>query len=141
MIKRILVATDASEYSRHALSAAIEYAKQFQAEIELLHVVSQPSIGYPELSGYFFAYSEEQVNEIGKQILDETLKGIDIGQVKISRKVVSGYPQTAILDEIKRDIDLVIMGTRGHSPIGGALIGSVTQRILAEAPCPVLVVK
>jgi nucleotide-binding universal stress UspA family protein len=141
MVKRILVATDASEYSRHALTSAIEYAKQFQAEIELLHVVTQPPIVYPDLSGYFFSYSDEQVNEIGKHVLEETLKGIDTGQVKINRKVVSGYPQTAIVDEIKRDIDLVIMGTRGHSPIGGALIGSVTQRVLADAPCPVLIVK
>ncbi|HWQ71161.1 MAG TPA: universal stress protein [Desulfitobacteriaceae bacterium] len=141
MVKRILVATDASEYSRHALIIAVEYAKQFQAEIELLHVVHQPPLVYPELGGYFFSYSDEQIKEIGKHVLEETLKGIDTGQVKINRKIVPGYPQTAILDEIKRDIDLVILGTRGHSPIAGALIGSVTQRVLADAPCPVLVVK
>lgn len=139
MVKRILVATDASEYSRHALITAIEYAKQFQAEIELLHVVHQPhTIVFPESD---YIYSDKQVNEIGKHVLEKTLKGIDTGQVKINRKVISGYPQTAIIDEIKRNIDLVIMGTRGHSPIGGVLIGSVTQRVLADASCPVLVVK
>ncbi len=141
MIKRILVASDASEYSRHALSVAVEYAKQFNAEIELIHVVTQPTMAYPDLAGNFLLYSDEQIAEIGKDVLDATLEGIDMGQVPITRKVISGYPATAILDELRRDIDLVVMGSKGHGPIASVFVGSVTQRVLAEAPCPVLVVK
>ena len=141
MIKRILVATDASEYSRHALSTAVEYAKQFNAEIELIHVVTQPTMAYPDLAGNFLLFSDEQIAEIGKDVLDATLKGIDVGQVPITRKVISGYPATAILDELRRDIELVVMGPKGHGPIASVFVGSVTQRVLADAPCPVLVVK
>lgn len=141
-MKKILVTTDASEYSRRGLTTAIEYAKQFQSEIELLHVVSQP-LNFVDVysGGYIYTYSQEQIDEMGKQVFEETLRGIDTGQVKISMKVVTGYPASAILKEISRGVDLIVMGSRGHGPIAGALTGSVTLRVLADSSCPVLVVK
>ncbi|KUG03442.1 uspa [hydrocarbon metagenome] len=78
---------------------------------------------------------------MGEQILNATLKGIDVSQVIVSKKTVTGYPASEIIDEIKRGFDLVVMGSRGHRPLVGAVLGSVTQRVLADAPCPVLVVK
>lgn len=142
MVNRILVPTDGSEYSRKALSIALEYAKVFQADIELLHVVSQPPTHmYDFTVKEYYPLSEEQVAEIGARVFDTTLKGFDASGTKINKKVVTGYPAVEILYEIKRDIDLVIIGSRGHRPLAGALIGSVAQRVMAEAPCPVMVVK
>lgn len=142
MVKRILVPTDGSEYSRKAMAIALEYATTFQADIELLHVVSQPPTHmYDFTVKEYYPLSEQQVAEIGARVFDSTLKGFDTSSLKINKKVVTGYPAGEILYEIKRDIDLTIMGSRGHRPLAGALIGSVTQRVIAEAHCPVMVVK
>lgn len=141
MFKRILVPVDASEYSRHALSTAIEFAKRFNSEIEILHVVHQ-SMPYLEINDMpFMLYSEQEIHQFGKEVIERTLKGIDIGEIRVNQKIVADYPATAILNEIKRDIDLVVMGSRGHGPFAGAILGSVTQRVLAESDCPVLVVR
>lgn len=142
MVKRILVPTDGSEYSRKALSIAIEYAKVFDAEIELLHVVSQPPTHmYDFTVKEYYPLSEGQVTEIGLRVFDATLSGLNANTIKIVTKVASGYPAAEILYATHRDIDLVIMGSRGHRPLAGALIGSVTQRVMAEVKCPVMVVK
>jgi nucleotide-binding universal stress UspA family protein len=141
MLKRILVATDASGHSRHALSLALEFAKQFHADIELLHVVYPPRTYNEYFGGYSPSYSKEQIMEIGERVLEATLKGIDTNEVHITKKIVSGYPGSVILDETRRDVDLVIMGSHGHGPIIEAVTGSAIIHVLAEAPCPVLVVK
>jgi nucleotide-binding universal stress UspA family protein len=141
MIKKILVATDASEYSQRALEKAIEYAKKFQSEIILIHVFTQPR-SYGTFTGLpTIEYSEDEVNQIGKKIFDITLEGIDTSGVNIEKKTVIGHPATSILKEINEEVDLVVMGSKGHGPLSGTLIGSVTQRVLGLAPCSVLVVK
>lgn len=141
MFKRILAATDGSDYSRHALSAAVDIARKYTAKIELFHVITEP-VNYADLTGGFsFNYTDDQVKEISEIIMGLTLDGIDTDGVEINKKTVVGHPASAILDEIRRDIDLVVMGTHGHRPLGGVITGSVTQRILGEASCPVMVVK
>ncbi|MGE4485684.1 MAG: universal stress protein [Oscillospiraceae bacterium] len=144
MYKKILVATDASENSRHALSTAIEYAKQFKSEIILLYVFNQlrPIVSAAG-EDFIGSYTEEQINDFSGEILDMAVKGMDIGNIKIERKIVQGYPSIKIIEEVKGDSDigLIVMGTRGHGPLTGAIIGSVAQRVLANSPCPVLIVK
>jgi nucleotide-binding universal stress UspA family protein len=142
MVKRILVPTDGSAYSRRALSTALEYAKVFNAEIKLFHVVSQPPTHmYDFTIKEYYPLSEEQVAEIGANVFDSSLKELETDSIKITKKVVTGYPAAEIIHEISEDVDLVIIGTRGHRPLAGALIGSVTQRVLAEANCPVMAIK
>ena len=142
MFKRILVTTDASEYSRRALSTAIGIAKQFQSEIELVHVIATPYPLYGDIiSGTTAFLSKEQVQMLGNRVFEATLTGLDTGQVKIHKKIRQGLPAPSILAEIKRDFDLVVIGSRGYGPVAGIFVGSVTQRVLADCPCPVLVVK
>ena len=139
MVKKILVPIDGSDYSRHALTTAVEYAKIFNAEIELLHVVSLPPYGMYDFT--FYRLSDEELDEVGKKLLEVTGKGIDFSDVKITQTVVSGYPATEIVNAISNNVDLVIMGSQGRRPLAGAILGSVTQRVLADTRCPVLVVK
>lgn len=142
MVKRILVPTDGSEYSRRAMTTAAEYARVLNAEITLLHVVSQPTTHmYDFTIDEFYPLSEDQVNGISHKVFEATCEQVEAGQVTIEKKAVTGYPASEILSELENDIDLVIMGSRGHRPLIGALIGSVTQRVIAEARCPVMVVK
>jgi len=142
MYKKILVATDASEYSHRALKTALEIARTFHAEVELLFVTYIREAYW----GYNIAYSvlvpPEQIEEAGELALEATLKGIDVGDVTLKKKNVQGYPATMILEEIEKEgIDLVVMGSHGYGPIAGSLLGSVSQRVLQHAECPVLIVK
>lgn len=142
MLTRILVATDGSEYSKQALRMAVTLARKFDSEIELFHVITEPMpyLG-SDLSSYWQQLTDAQIEEIGNKVMEMTLFGIETEGIEINKKVVTGYPSEEILDEIRRDFDLVVIGTRGHGPIAGAVTGSVTQRVIADASCPVLVVK
>ena len=142
MFTKILVPTDVSEPSQHALLQALQLAQKFSAEIVLLNVTHTPKayLGYAASYGVFI--TEEQLEELGEAALEATLTGIDVGQVPIKRKHLAGYPASIILEQIEEEkIDLVVMGTHGHGPLTGAVIGSVSQRVLAQAKCPVLFVK
>ena len=141
MYKRILVPTDVSAQSSRALVSALELARKFDAEVELFHVTFSPLayLGYGITYGLFI--TEEEIEKNGKAALEAALSGIEVGNVRLTTKQVSGNPAGAILEEIERDFDLVVMGSRGHGPFTGAVIGSVTQRVLAHSACPVLIVK
>ncbi len=141
MFSKILVPTDGSEFSRRALITAVQIARSFNSAIELLHVVNSMDIiyGSPTILGGSYTYADPE--NIGKQVLDHTIAGLDIADVTIAIKTVTGSPADAIIDELKQNFDLVVMGSKGHSPLHGALIGSVTQRVAGETHCPVLIVK
>lgn len=141
MFKKILVPTDASENAQRAFSTAIQMAQRFGAEIELLHVTFTPeALGYILSGGV--AVPQEQFDINGEQTLQITLNSIDTGNIPIRKKQIPGHPAAAILEEIKKEqIELVVMGSRGYGPLAGPVLGSVSQRVLHGAACPVLIVK
>lgn len=140
-MKKILVATDASEYSRKALKSALELARKFHAEIELLFVMYNPLV-------YNVSLLDGQVDppfqseQSAEQVIRATLQGIDVSDVTIIKKIVQGKPANMIIQEIENEnIDLVVMGSHGYGVISGALLGSVSQRVLHGAKCSVLIAK
>lgn len=141
MFKTILVPTDASKSAKRALLMALEMAKKWGSQIVLLHVVFTPeAMGYTLSSG--ISVLQEEISIYGREALLLTLAEIDIGNVPIEKKHLPGHPAATILQEIEsRYIDLVVMGNRGYGPIAGTLLGSVSQRVLSKAPCPVMIVK
>lgn len=141
MFKTILVPTDASEAAQRALKVAIELAKELGSRIVLLHVVFTPeAMGYTLSDGVSVA--QEEIGIYGEQALTAATNGIDTGNVPIEKKQIPGHPGLAIIEEIKScNIDLVVMGNRGYGPIAGALLGSVSQRVLTQAGCPVMIIK
>jgi nucleotide-binding universal stress UspA family protein len=142
LFKRILVPTDASEYSRRALKMALELAQSVQAEVVLLHVSYTPQAYWGYTISYGITVTQEQLDQNGELALDATLTGIDSEQVVIHKRVESGHPVTIILEQIKKEnIDLVIMGSHGYGAIAGSVLGSVSQRVLQKASCPVLIIK
>ncbi|WP_407308920.1 universal stress protein [Desulfosporosinus sp. SB140] len=141
MFKRILVPTDVSEASHQALITALQLAKQFNSEVELFHVMYNPEAYWGYAVSYGFYMSPEQLEEGGDAALEAALTGINVGNVSVLKKKTSGHPASEIIEESKRDFDLIVMGRHGHGPIIDTVIGSVTQRVLAHAQCPVLVVK
>lgn len=142
MFKKILVPTDASEYSRRALKTALELARSVHAEVVLLHVSYTPQAYWGYTISYGITVTQEQLDQNGDLALEATLSGIDSEQVVINKRVESGHPVTIILEQIKKEnIDLVIMGSHGYGAIAGSVLGSVSQRVLQRASCPVLIIK
>ncbi len=141
ILKKILVATDASEYSRKALKRALEIARKFDSEIELLIVMDQPRAYAVNLLDEHINWREQ--NELGgEQAIQDTLQGSDSSNVNIIKKVMQGKPANIILQEIEnQNIDLVVMGSHGYGAITGTILGSVSQRVLHGAKCSVLIVK
>jgi nucleotide-binding universal stress UspA family protein len=143
MFKKILVPTEISKASQRALATALQIAKQFDSEIELFHVTHVPQ-DYIAIDSYYsiMTYpSKNQLEESGRLILAEALKEVEMGNVTLHKKVSVGHPAAEINEEANKGFDLIVMGSRGHGPIAGALMGSVAQYVLAHAKCPVLIVK
>lgn len=141
MFKSIMVPTDASESAKHALMTAIEIAQELGSKILLLHVVYTPeALGYTLSNG--IAVPQEEISIYGREALTAALAGIDTHNVEIVKKQIPGHPAAAILKELESaHFDLVIMGSRGYGPISGSLLGSISQRVLSKASCPVMIVK
>lgn len=141
MFRKILVPTDASDAAQRALIMALELAKKYDSQILLLHVVYTPeALGYTLSGG--ISVPQEEISIYGRDVLEATLVGINTGTVNLEKKQKPGHPAVAILEEVKSgQFDLVVMGNRGYGPIIGSMLGSVSQRILSKAECPVIIVK
>lgn len=123
MAREILLATDFSEPSRAAARVAVEYARRFGARLHLLHVVSPTTDPAPRPT------LEHLAEELGRE-------------VPVVTAVVSGLP---VAEEIVRyarthRIDLIVVGTHGRTGPSRLLLGSVAERVVRTAPCPVLAV-
>jgi len=120
---------------------AIELAKKFGSRILLLHVVFTPeALGYTISAG--ISVPQEELSLYGREALTAALAGVDTGNVPIEKKQLPGHPGIVILEEIESGhFDLVVMGNRGYGAIVGSLLGSVSQRVLIKAKCPVMIVK
>ena len=141
VIKKILVATDVSEYSRKALKSALEIARKFNSEVELLYVMYDPVV-YSLGTANTYMASPEQVEREGDLVIEGTLEGIDIGGVKLTKKKLHGNPGNVIIQEAEDEkIDLIVMGSHGYGAIVGSVLGSVSQKVLHGAKCSVLIAK
>lgn len=142
MFKKILVPTDASEFSRKALTTALEIARKCQSDILLLHVAYTPQAYWGYSVAYGISISQEELERNGELALEATLTGINTEGVNVKSLLESGHPVTAILDVLESEpIDLVVMGSHGYGPIAGSVLGSISQRVLQRAKCPVMIVK
>jgi Universal stress protein UspA and related nucleotide-binding proteins len=142
MYKKILVPTDASEYSRRALKIALEMARTFHAEVELLFVTYIPEAYWGYATASSFVVSPEQIEQGAELALEASLEGMDVTGVPVKKEKKQGHPANIIVEEIENEnIDMVVMGSHGYGPIAGSVLGSVSQRVLHRAECPVLIVK
>ncbi|MHB8828970.1 MAG: universal stress protein [Syntrophales bacterium] len=144
--KHILVPTDFSKYSYEALDKATGIAAQYNAKIYLLHVIpehiKQCTATYC-LDGQLVKQLEKQSVEGAKDQLKKDADAVALEKgVKISVGVKKGVPQEVILNEqIGKKIDLIVLASHGQSGILRQLIGSVADKVVRGAKCPVLVVK
>jgi len=138
-MKRILIATDGSEYTKEAVSTGLRLAKILGAEVTALYVIDQTSfVSFPIDSSIVSVYSLLE-NE-GKRAVDEVRKEGEQQGIKVTPVVVEGSPTRKIV-EMAADFDLVVIGTLGRSALSKLFMGSVAERVTRYAPCPVLVVR
>jgi nucleotide-binding universal stress UspA family protein len=140
-IKRILCPVDFSPFSRRALDHAAVLAHWYEAELTVLHVSpSMPTIlGLePAVSAATLApYDRETLGRELQQFVGDTAKAKPAPQLLIR----SGPPAATILDRATElRADLVVLGTHGRTGFERFMLGSVTEKIVRKAPCPVLTV-
>ena len=140
-IHKILVPVDFSEHSRRALEEAIVFAKTFGAELHLLHCYQLHPTG---VEPYGIVTPETFVHDLRMaafQRLSEWRDKVIAHGIRVQEHITAHYPPAEIVAMAERlGIDLIVMGTRGLSGFKHVLFGSVAERTIRTAPCPVLTV-
>lgn len=148
LFKKILVPTDNSENAKEAFKYALKLAEKHDSTI---YVVAVVNIGYLEEAGKFesnhFKLPHSYVENIVKEKTKETEEFVRKNSVnyrgsEIARHIRKGHPVTEIISIArKKEVDLIVMGTHGRSGLSHTLMGSVAERVVRKASCPVLTVK
>lgn len=141
-LKRILFPTDFSEPAKEAQQYAMALADRFGAELHLLHVVPVV-IPFPDAaSPYVLPEREMEIQvETAKTRLTEILDSTWAKDHVIVASAVMGLAVDEILNYTKEnEIDLIVVGTHGHTGLTRLLIGSVAEKLVRVASCPVLTV-
>lgn len=144
-LKNVLVATDFSEPSDAALLYGRELAVRFGATLHVLHVVENIYINTLGVEGYAAVIPELQqhVEDDARRHLHQTLLDSDRSGPPSIPVVVTAYsPAITIVDYAKdHKIDVIVMGTHGRGGLAHLVMGSVAERVVRSAPCPVLTVR
>lgn len=143
-IKKILCPIDFSDCSDHAMKYALALAQSHDAELQLLHVVEPPMAAYdgviqaPVLS----IETLEQFQDTCRSHLKDIAAEATREHKNVTYHLASGIPWLGIIQAAtSAEVDLIVVGTHGRSGIAHALIGSVAEKLVRKAPCPVLTVK
>jgi len=143
-LAKLLVPTDFSEDSEQAARYAVELAKRFQAEIHCIHVVDIPADLLSTSDYYMTGPSEaflDQLREESKKNLEAFAKK-NLEGVGVRTAFLEGSPFVEIIRYAhNQEIDLVVIATHGRTGLRHVLFGSVAEKVVRKAPCPVLVVK
>ncbi len=141
-LKTILVPSDFSECSEAALRYALELARRFDARVHLLHVVQDPLTQPWAAEGFSLPLFEivDDWHAQARERLKAVVPAADCDRVTIAAVVATPYAE--ILDYAARnDVDLIVMGTHGRGGVSHMLLGSIAERVVRRAPCPVLTVR
>jgi nucleotide-binding universal stress UspA family protein len=140
---KVLCAVDFSEYSDYALAYAVHLAKAFGSELKLLHVVELPFLpsyslaGVPDLS-----IPVEEIERGAREKLQELVARCRAVYEKVDGDVRTGTAFVEIISYAREtDADLIVVGTHGRTGLRHMIIGSVAEKVVRKAPCPVLSVK
>ncbi len=141
-VRTILVPLDFSESTSTLLDWAAHLAEQHGSSVVLLHAYHLP-VEFQQLEG---AYLPPEFWANVKREAEDSLSGyakeLSGRGIPVEMVVLEGYAATAIIDEAtRRGVDLIVIGTHGLSGLKHLLLGSIAERVVQKAPCPVLTVK
>ena len=137
MSYRIVVGVDGSESSTRALNWAVEEARVRDADVTALFAWEFPLIGIPG------AFEREQLEQQARALILHHVKAVaGDGDVRVEAVIANGDAGTSLVVACqKAEADLLVLGSRTRNGFGRALLDSVAQQCIAEAPCPVTIVK
>ena len=140
MFDKILLAVDGSDHALHAARVAAEMARGMKPK-EFRIVVSYDSIpvylGEPNMQ---FAIDNRKKD--AEEILDKAIKEVGTIPGEIHTEMIEGDPAVAIIEVANtRQSNIIIMGSRGLGRLAGLVLGSTSQKVVAHAHCPVLIVR
>jgi nucleotide-binding universal stress UspA family protein len=136
--RRILCPIDFSESSRHALDHAVEVARWYGGTITALHALQPIPYTDPLMAGAL-VFTPEDLERAGRDLAGFVKD--EVGRTPVEPAVVQGAAAPVILEQARTlPADLVVLGTHGRSGFERFMLGSVTERVLRKAPCPVLTV-
>ena len=135
-VKRILVPTDFSETSDAALKYGIGLAQAFSAQLYLLHVPGETGVNFEA------DFPMVQFENATQERLETLVSAQEAKQLRPEYALRIGAPSDEIVRYAGyREIDLIVMGTHGRSGVAHMLMGSVAEKVVRTAPCPVLTVR
>lgn len=148
-MKKILIPVDGSKASQIAAEKAVSIGKLLNADLTFVTVVNLPSEDKYSYFGMnvenaFVANRKEMLQKLiheETRMLDIIVRGLDCSELHTIKKVIIGKPAEEIVKlAVEEKFDLIVMGRRGFSGFERFFIGSITQKVIAAAPCPVMVV-
>jgi nucleotide-binding universal stress UspA family protein len=144
MIKRILVPVDFSQPSLRALDRALELSRGLKAQVIVLHAVEP--VYYPVVDGMYgigfdLGNVYDQIEQAARMQLTRLAAALRARGAKVRTLLSSGTAHRVIVDAARTlGADLIVMSTHGRSGLSHVLLGSVAERVLRTAPCPVVTV-
>lgn len=141
MIKKILVPVDGSENSDRAVDQAIDLAKKYRAELQLIHVVPVTTalVTGPEALAIDVS---KQLESSGERILSAALSKVEGQELEAVTRLEHGQPADKVIEVAKdENFDVIVIGSRGLGRVARFFLGSVSDKVSHHAPCAVLIVK
>jgi nucleotide-binding universal stress UspA family protein len=141
--KRICCPIDFSDASRAAMEVAADLARRFGADLVLLHAYPVPGYTFPDGSVVASPKMLQDLADGAERHLEEWRREAErLGGARVSAAKSAGEPAKEIVAFAREEgVDLLVLGTHGRSGIEHALMGSITERVLRKAHCPVLTVR
>ena len=141
-MKRILVTTDGSPSSTEAVAFGVELATEHESELIFVHVVPTldivPATGFGGMGG---AFPHEPSEHDHVLLEDAAAVASEHGVVSTTAMLRGDTVDEIVAYADSHDVDLIVVGSRGHGAIAGALLGSVSRGLLGESKRPILIVK
>jgi nucleotide-binding universal stress UspA family protein len=139
----ILFANDFSENSEHAFDYALTLAKKFEAKLVIIHVINEPV----DLRGFYvphisFENLEKEIAESAEKMMEKFCRTKIRDFSKYETLVISGIPYEEIIKKAGEiNAGLIVLGTHGRKGLDHILFGSTAERVVRNAPCPVMSIR
>lgn len=140
---KILTAIDFSENSDFAFEYALTLAKQFQAELTIMHVINEPV----DLRGFYvphisFEQLEKEIEEGAEKMMEKFCQARLAGFSNYKTAILTGIPYEEIIKKSEETgSSLIVLGTHGRTGLDHIIFGSTAERVVRSAFCPVLTIR
>jgi nucleotide-binding universal stress UspA family protein len=140
-LKKILCPIDHSDCSKEALKYAVSFAMKDEAKLYLLHIIDIRSFNDSLVAMSQQIPDEETLEQLRMKLLDCIPEDIR-DDMDVEATVIQGIPFAEIISTAKeKEIDMIVIGSHGRTGISHMMLGSVSEKVVRKAPCPVLTVR